>query len=232
MLWRARNRPGKVAGSWTGPLRLLLQEGGTGGTLWLATGSTLVRARTTQVRRCSKQEELDALLEGTAILSTPTTIDSFMQHFTGKHYVNATGEVLSQHQLQDNVQGADILQTPSQDHRPDEWRIEEDSSGRWLVRTHHLPRLTMFIPSRTQDCPFVEEDVTGKRITKLTMIGHDTQPLTIEDNYKEVPQRQFQERWKGQTRFQIRVRAKRTHASCSKGTSAEEEGKVCRFRSA
>ena len=41
MLWRQKNRPGRATGSWIGPVRMLLQEGGT---LWLATGSTLIRA--------------------------------------------------------------------------------------------------------------------------------------------------------------------------------------------
>ena len=95
MLWRQKNRPGRVTGSWVGPVRLLLQEGNT---LWLATGSTLIRARTNQVRSCSKTEELGAMLEGTAILSTPTTVDTLMKNFTGKHYVNATGDVPSEEQ--------------------------------------------------------------------------------------------------------------------------------------
>ena len=50
MLWRQRLRQGR--GGWTGPLRVLLQEGST---VWLATGATLVRAQTNQVRPCAER---------------------------------------------------------------------------------------------------------------------------------------------------------------------------------
>ena len=53
MLWRQRLRQGK--GSWTGTLRVLLQEGST---VWTATGATVIRAKTNQVRPCSVREEL------------------------------------------------------------------------------------------------------------------------------------------------------------------------------
>ena len=43
---RQRLRQGR--GGWTGPLRVLLQEGST---VWLATGATLVRAKTNQCGR-------------------------------------------------------------------------------------------------------------------------------------------------------------------------------------
>ncbi|CAL1130588.1 unnamed protein product [Cladocopium goreaui] len=80
MLWRQRNRPGKVTGSWLGPTRLLLVEGGTA---WLATGSTLIRARLNQIRPCTSREDLQASLEGTAVMTTPTTMEKLLQSFTG-----------------------------------------------------------------------------------------------------------------------------------------------------
>ena len=63
MLRRQRPRPGKMSGSWIGP------EEGT--TLWLATGSTLIRAKTNQVCGCSKPELLTSTLEGTAVYNAP-----------------------------------------------------------------------------------------------------------------------------------------------------------------
>ena len=53
MLWRARVRKGH--GGWTGPLRVLLQEGST---VWLATGATLVRAKLNQLRPCTERQQL------------------------------------------------------------------------------------------------------------------------------------------------------------------------------
>eukprot|EP00438_Fugacium_kawagutii_P033053 Skav206312 [mRNA] locus=scaffold3460:26186:29314:+ [translate_table: standard] len=212
MLWRQKNRPGKVSGGWVGPVRLLLQEGGT---LWLATGATLIRARTTQVRKCTKHEDLASMMEGTAVLSTPTTVETLMRNFTGKHYVNVTGEVPSLRQRQDDVQGADVVLHPGRDLRPDSWKIEEVDNVRWLVRQHQLPRLTLFIPSRTQECPVDEEQLTGHRVTRLTPLLDGSRPMVIEDNYKtsDNPQRQLQERWCGETRFMMKPENKRPKTS-------------------
>ena len=208
MLWRQRNRPGRVTGSWVGPVRLLLQEGQT---LWLATGSTLIRARTNQVRTCTKVEEMQAMLEGTAVLSTPTTIDTLMRSFTGKHYVNATGEVPSERQRQDDVQGAEVVLQPNGELRPDAWKIEEIDKVRWLVRQHSMPRLTLFTPSRLQYCPVDESELTGRRITKIIPMMTGASETTIEDDYttSEAPHRQLQERWRGETRFQMKQEVKR-----------------------
>ena len=52
MLWRQRARPGKTTGVWIGPIRVLLQEGGT---IWAATGATLIRARAVQLRQCAEE---------------------------------------------------------------------------------------------------------------------------------------------------------------------------------
>ena len=206
MLWRQKNRPGKVTGSWIGPMRLLLQEGNT---LWLATGATLIRARTNQVRSCTKQEELGALLEGTAVLTTPTTVESLMKNFTGKHYMNVTGEVPSERQRQEDLGGAEIALEPS-GLQPDSWRLEHQDGKRWLVRIHSMPRLALFTPARTGQCPVEEDQLSGKRVTVFKPMIEGAEQLTIEDDFKEAanPHRQLQERWKGMTRLELKDDAK------------------------
>ena len=105
MLWRQRMRPGKTTGHWVGPVRVLLQEGTT---LWLASGSTILKAKTNQVRGCSRREELQSTLEGTAIYKQPVTMETLLRSFTGKHYQNVTGEVPSKRQLEEDVSGATV----------------------------------------------------------------------------------------------------------------------------
>jgi hypothetical protein len=54
---------GRTGGSWIGPLRVVLVEGSTileGSTIWLATGSALVRAKANQIRPVTRREELTA----------------------------------------------------------------------------------------------------------------------------------------------------------------------------
>ena len=123
MLWRQRMKPGKTGGKWVGPVRFLLQEGQT---LWLATGATLIRARTNQVRSCTSREELVSTLEGTAILKMPVTLESLLRGFTGRHFSDVTGEVPSQVQRQADVQGAEVRQEPAVSVRPDTWRFQQD----------------------------------------------------------------------------------------------------------
>eukprot|EP00435_Cladocopium_sp_Y103_P019899 s669_g4.t2 len=105
MLWRQRMKPGKTTGHWTGPHRVLLQEGST---LWLAHGATLVRAKTNQVRAITRREELEATVNGAAIYRHPVTVDSLLKEFTGKHYTNVTGEVPSTRQMAEDVTAADV----------------------------------------------------------------------------------------------------------------------------
>ena len=203
MLWRQKNKPGKVGGSWIGPVRLLLQESGT---LWLATGSTLIRARQNQVRLCTRREELQASLEGTAVLSSPLTLETLLRSFTGRNYVNVTGEVPSQRQLQDDVQGAEVLVEPPVDLRPDNWKVVHSEGARWLVRVHSLPRLAMFSPSKVQQSPLTEDQLTGKRITVIRPMVEGADEVSLEDNFKtaDEPHRQLQERWRGESRFEIK----------------------------
>ena len=74
-----------------------------------------------------------------------------------------------------------------------------------------MPRLTLFVPARTQACPVDEAKLTGKRVTKIKPMTTGAQEVIIEDDYKtdDAPQRQLQERWRGQTRFLIEEDVKR-----------------------
>ena len=56
MLWRQRVKPGKVKGSWTGPVRLIMMEGTTA---WLSSGSTLIRAKSNPDPSCLKPRGAD-----------------------------------------------------------------------------------------------------------------------------------------------------------------------------
>ena len=204
MLWRQRNRPGKTTGMWVGPIRLLLQEGQT---LWLATGATLIRARLQQVRPCTRREELQAAMEGTAILQLPVTVDSLLQSFTGRNFSDVTGEVPSPGQLQDNVVGADVRAVPQGDrYRPDSWKIEDKDGKRWLVRIHSLPRLALFTPSRTTSSPLDDDSLVGTRITTIKGIDSVSAEVVINDDFKtcDEPNRVLQNRWIGETRFEVK----------------------------
>lgn len=110
MLWRQRGK-----GQWHGPVRVLLQEGGT---LWLASGASLIKARTNQVRKCSKREELDASVSGASVFKNPVTLETLLKDFTGKHFTNITGETPSRSHMERNLGGADVVQAP----RPDKVR--------------------------------------------------------------------------------------------------------------
>ena len=109
MLWRQKMRPGKTGGHWIGPVRMLLQEGST---LWLASGSSLIRAKTNQVRECTKRETLQASIQGAVIYKSPVTLSTLLKSFTGKHYTNVTGEVPSQRAIEQDVGGAEVRVEP------------------------------------------------------------------------------------------------------------------------
>ena len=98
-------KPGKTTGHWTGPHRVLLQEGST---LWLAHGAALVRAKMNQVRCITRREELEAVAKGAAVYRQPVTVETLLRNFTGKHYTNVTGEAPSARQMIEDVTGADV----------------------------------------------------------------------------------------------------------------------------
>ena len=87
MLWRARVN--KQRGGWTGPLRVLLQESTT---LWLATGTTLVRAKLNQIRPCSEREKLVTSTQGTTVYQQAVGLDILLRGYRGKHFLDASSE--------------------------------------------------------------------------------------------------------------------------------------------
>ena len=213
MLWRQKPRPGKMAGTWIGPMRMILQEGST---LWLATGASLIRAKTNQVRSCTKREEMVASLEGTAVIREPTTVDTLMRNFTGRFYWDVAGEVPSPGQQQDNLQPTEVRLQPDAalQQQQDSWRLDESGGSRVLVRVHALPRLQLFSPDRTTTCPVSLDELTGKRTTLVRAVAGG-EPIEIKDDGEP---RTLQDRWTGETRFEMVSRkARRVQQEKSRG---------------
>ncbi|CAE7503185.1 GIP, partial [Symbiodinium microadriaticum] len=183
MLWRQRIRQGK--GGWTGPLRVLLQEGST---VWLATGATIIRAKTNQVRPCSKREEIVHSTKGMSVIKNPVTMSTLLRGYTGRHYVDA-----SQVRVEPDASRKRTVR--------DKWERRGDT----LVRIHGTPRLTLFTPDKVQECPVRESSFTGKRRTFVQATGGTKQQL-IEDDYKSEgkPNRGLLERWTGETHFELK----------------------------
>ena len=136
MLWRQRVKPGKIKGSWTGPMRLILMEGTTA---WLSSGATLIRAKTNQIRPVSKREEQTSILEGTAVFKTPVTVETLMRSFTGRYYKDVAGDTPSEEQQRQDLQPAEVLQEPDPRRGADSWSLEETDGKRILIRYHVLP---------------------------------------------------------------------------------------------
>ncbi len=198
MLWRQRVKPGKVRGSWTGPLRVILTEGST---IWLASGSTLVRAKQNQVRPITKREELAATLEGTAVIKTPITVEALLRSFQGRNYLDVTGNVPSARQVQEDLSTTEVAVPSSGAPRTDSWVIREEDDSRWLIRVHRLPRLALFAPTRLTACPVDLDELTGKRqtIVKYAMGGDE---VLIDDDVSI--QRSLPDRWTGETRLEMK----------------------------
>lgn len=196
MLWRQRVKPGKTTGSWVGPLRVLLQEGTT---VWLATGASLVKAKLNQLRPVTKREELNASLEGTAVYRLPVTMETLLKEFTGKHFTDATGEVPSEIQKQHDLTPTEVMVQPSNRPRADTWRVEKSC----LIRIHNTPRLALFVPGRLGGCPVPETRLTGKRTTIVRPLVAHSEEITIEDDFLQDGSRNLQERWTGETRFEM-----------------------------
>lgn len=200
MVWRQRMRPVKTSGHWVGPLRVLLQENNT---LWLATGANIVKAKLNQVRVLTRREELQASMEGTAVLKMPVTVESLLKDFTGKHYTNICGENPSEQQRQMDVAGTTVLLEPSAKIAPDFWKFE---NGKWLIRIHNAPRLALFSPSRTTNIPMDVSNLSGLRRTYVRPLLEGANEMLVENNFEEVddPHRLLQERWIGETWFEIK----------------------------
>ena len=202
MLWRQRPRPGKMAGSWVGPVRLLLQEGTT---LWLATGATLIRAKTNQVRACSRAESLAAALEGTAIYSSPVTLDTLLKDFSGRNFWDVSNEVPSTARQEANLQPTEVLAQPDLQNQPDTWRLEDGGTTRLLVRVHNLPRLNLFSPEKVSTCPIPREEFTGKRTTFVSPVQGGEGVIIHDDGEPKT----LSYRWTGETHFELISRKSR-----------------------
>ena len=199
MLWRQKVKPGKMKGSWYGPLRVVLIENST---IWLASGSTLIRAKNNQVRKVSERERLHAVAEGAAILRLPVTTETLLKEFKGRFFLDVTGDVPSAAQMSEDLSATDVLvEPPGIAARADTWRVDQGPDGtRTLTRVHHLPRL--FAPSRSTTCPVPLEEFTGERQTLVRPLLRGASEVTINDSW-EVS-RTLQDRWTRETRFTLR----------------------------
>ena len=121
MLWRARVRHGH--GGWTGPLRVLLQEGST---VWLATGATLVRAKLNQLRPCTEREQLVVSTQGATIHQTAFGLDTLLKGYRGKHFLDASGETPGD-ELEENLEPAEVRVEP----QAPEQRADRDGAEAW-----------------------------------------------------------------------------------------------------
>ena len=199
MLWRQRVRPGKVKGSWTGPLRVILIEGST---VWLATGSTLVRAKNNQLRPVTRKEELTSSLEGTAIYKTPVNTETLMRSFQGRRYLDVSGDVPSAEQMSQDLSQSDVLVPAVADGpRADSWTVREEGGVKTLIRHHRLPRLALFSPTRLSSCPVSMDELTGKRTSLIRNVAGGEE-VRLEDTMDIV--RSLQDRWTGETQFEMK----------------------------
>ena len=137
MLWRQRLRQGR--GSWVGPLRLLVQEGST---VWLASGATLIRAKTNQIRHRSSREELIHTTQGIATIRNPVSLSTLLRGYTGRHYIDASQETPGQ-AIEEDMAPAAVQAEPDPARKRqsrDKWELREGA----LVRIHGMPRLAIF----------------------------------------------------------------------------------------
>ena len=113
VVWRRRVKPGKMKGSWTGPVtvRLILMEGATA---WVSSGSTLIRAKVNQIRQVSPREEMTSILEGTAVYKTPVSVESLMRSFQGRFFKGISGDTLSEELQRQDLGPSQVLQEPAQ----------------------------------------------------------------------------------------------------------------------
>ena len=198
MVWRQKVKPGKVKGNWTGPVRLVLMEGSTA---WLVSGATLIRAKLNQIRPTTKREDLEATLEGTAVLRTPVTVEALLSSFQGRYYMDVSGDNPSEEHQMHDLTPSTALQEPGPERiGQDTWSMRRDGEKKVLVRKHELPRLGLFNPSRAGTCPVNLEDLVGTRKTiARPLLGGEE--VTIEDTIED--QKTLQDRWTGETHFDL-----------------------------
>lgn len=175
----------------------------------------MIRAKTNQVRGCSKSELLTSTLEGTAVYNAPVTVDTLLKDFSGRHFWDISSEVPSEAKQASNLQPTEVLVQPDRRLQPDSWRLDDQGDLRVLVRVHSLPRLSLFSPDRVASSPIPREELTGKRTTFLhPEQGGDM--VTIRD---ECEPRTMPYRWTGETHFELRPVKARKKQSTTKTTS-------------
>ena len=200
MLWRQKMKAGRAGGSWIGPVRVILVEGST---IWLATGSTLVRAKTNQLRPVTKREELASALEGMAVHKAPVTTETLMRAFQGRYCYDMSGNVPSEEQTQQDLTPTEVQVQPQPERlKVDTWEVGEDEDRKTLVRIHHLPRLALFSPSKVATCPVSLDQLTGKRTTVIRPL-HGGEEVVINDNTDK--QRTLMDRWVRETRLEMKM---------------------------
>ena len=213
MLWRARVN--RQRGGWTGPLRVLLQEGTT---VWMATGTTLIRAKLNQVRKCTEREKLVLSTQGTTIYQNAVGLEILLRGYRGKHFLDATAENPGMDIEEDLTPARAAVQPapPMAGQDKDHWVVTETM----VIRKHRIPRLSMFTTDRTKDCPLPEEELSGKRRTIIQRPGG---AQIIEDHFREEarPRRALMERWTGETQFERRVMSRRAPPPAQRAPRSE-----------
>ena len=117
MIWRQKVKPGKMSGRWLGPVRILAVEN-QNRTYWIIAGNTLVKARSNQIRKCTRGEELGATVKGAVVMRGPVTLGHLLRDFTGRNYLDISGEVPNQQQMQEDLTPAVVQIQPRQRARP------------------------------------------------------------------------------------------------------------------
>ena len=96
MYWRQKAKPGKMSGHWLGPARLVLAEQCGSVTLWIVTGDALIKAEPNQIRKCTRREELQATVNGSTVVSVPSSPAALLRTFHGRCFQDITGDTPSE----------------------------------------------------------------------------------------------------------------------------------------
>ena len=210
MIWRERRANGR--GGWQGPVCILLREGST----YWASGAALIRAKSNQLRKCSRVEETTAITNGAAVYRMPVTMETLMRGFRGKQYEDVTGLQPPKTAVEDPAQAE--VKVPPRHRNGDYWEFQSD----WLVRVHVQPRLAMLVPSKLKKIFVKEEDLQGERHTVVRSGGNEQ---IIKDDFRthENPARCLLDRWTGETRFRF---AAGHPASSARPNSGPDEASV------
>ena len=156
MVWRQKVKPGKVKGNWTGPVRFVLMEGSTA---WLVSGTTLIRVKLNQIRPTTKREDLEATLEGTAVLQTPVTVEALLSSFQGRYYMDVLGDNPSEERQMHDLTPSTALQEPGPERLgQDTWSMRRDGEKRVLTSWTLQPFKSRNMSSKPQGPGWRKED--------------------------------------------------------------------------